>query len=71
MSRKLCDYFTAGVCLVWYIDPNTRTAWAYTAEDQGVQFGASDILSAGDVLPGFELPLGRLFAKLDHVTEKS
>jgi hypothetical protein len=51
---------------VWHIDPLARTAWAYTAEDQVVQFGATGVLSAGEVLPGFELPLGRLFAKLDH-----
>src|SRR5208282_3410633 len=33
MDRKLRDYFQAGVRLVWYIDPTTRTARAYTAED--------------------------------------
>ena len=64
--RKLRDYFAAGVQLVWYIDPSTRTARAYTAEDDGVEFGIGDVLSAGDLLPGFELSLARLFAKLDH-----
>jgi Uma2 family endonuclease len=66
MSRKLRDYFTSGVRLVWYIDPDTRTAWAYTAEDRGIQFGAGEVLAAGDVLPGFELSLATLFAKLDR-----
>jgi Uma2 family endonuclease len=69
MSRKLRDYFTAGVRLVWYIDPDSRTALAYTAEDQGIEFGAAGVLSAGEVLPGFELPLERLFAKLDRTAE--
>lgn len=67
MSRKLRDYFAAGVRLVWYIDPGTRIARAYTAEDQVLQFGATGVLAAGEVLPGFELPLGRLFAMLDRV----
>ena len=66
MSRKLRDYFTAGVRLVWYIDPDSRTARAYTAEDDGIEFVPTGVLSAGDVLPGFELPLARLFAKLDR-----
>ena len=34
MERKLHDYFSAGVRLVWYIDPRTQTARAYTARDQ-------------------------------------
>jgi Uma2 family endonuclease len=64
MSRKRRDYFTAGVRLVWHIDPETRTALEYTAEDQSVQFGETGVLTAGDLLPGFELSLARLFAKL-------
>ena len=63
MQRKLHDYFSAGVRLVWYVDPRTRTAKAYTAEDQCVELGEQDSLSGGEVLPGFELPLPGLFAK--------
>ncbi len=66
MLRKLHDYFAAGVQLVWYIDTEERKAWAYTAVDRGMEFTADGVLSAGDVLPGFELPLARLFAKLDR-----
>jgi Uma2 family endonuclease len=68
MARKLRDYFAAGVGHVWYIDPGTRTACAYTAEDRGVEFGNDGVLSAADLLPGFDLSLARLFAKLDHGT---
>jgi Uma2 family endonuclease len=63
MQRKLHDYFTAGVRLVWYVDPRTRTAKAYTAEEQCVELGEQDALSGGEVLPGFELPLKELFTK--------
>jgi len=70
MTRKLNDYFDAGVQLVWYIDPEKRTAWAYTSVDRGAEFAADDVLSAGEVLPGFELPLARLFAKLDNVPRR-
>jgi Uma2 family endonuclease len=65
MERKLADYFTAGVRLVWYIDPPTRTAVVYTATDQGRTLMEADSLDGGDVLPGFHLPLSKLFAELD------
>ena len=64
MQRKLRDYFTAGVKLVWYIDPATRSAKSYTAEDKFIAVDESGSLSGGDVLPGFELPLGALFDKV-------
>ena len=64
MQRKLHDYFTAGVRLVWYIDPQTRSAKSYTAESQCVELSESQSLSGGDVLLGFELPLKELFAKV-------
>jgi Uma2 family endonuclease len=62
MQRKLHDYFTAGVRLVWYIDPRTKSAKSYTAEDRCVEVSETQSLTGGDVLPGFELPLGALFA---------
>jgi Uma2 family endonuclease len=65
MRRKLQDYFAAGVRLVWYIDPRTRTAAAYTSPEQGTMFDENGVLTGGDVLPGFELPLRELFAELD------
>jgi Uma2 family endonuclease len=64
MQRKLRDYFAAGVRLVWYIDPRTRSAKSYSAENQFVEVSESGSLSGGDVLPGFELSLKELFAKV-------
>ena len=64
VQRKLRDYFAAGVRLVWYIDPDTRSAKSYTAEGQCVELGESQSLSGGDVLPDFELTLSELLAKV-------
>jgi Uma2 family endonuclease len=64
MQRKLHDYFTAGVRLVWYVDASTRSARSYTSENEFVEISESQSLSGGDVLPGFELPLRDLFAKV-------
>ncbi len=63
MERKLDDYFAAGVSLVWIIDPKTETAEVYTARDKKKRIGKDGKLDGGDVLPGFSLPLKRLFAR--------
>ena len=71
MRRKLQDYFTAGVRLVWYVDPQTRTASVYTSSEHCTVFDENGVLSGGDVLPDFELPLKELFAKLDGQARNS
>ena len=65
MRRKLHDYFQAGVRLVWYIDPVTRTAEVYTAPDQRLDLTAQGVLDGGAVLPGFRLSLADLFARAE------
>ncbi len=62
MGRKLREYFTAGVRLVWYIDPRTRTARAFTSEEQFVELDENGMLSGGAVLPGLKVSLAELFA---------
>ena len=66
MQRKRCEYFAAGVSLVWIIDPRQRIALVYTSPDEFTEYGASDSLTGGEVLPGFTLSLSELFAELDR-----
>lgn len=66
MRVKRQDYFTAGVELVWEIDPNTRTVAVYTSATDVTTLTAADTLDGGTVLPGFTLPLSDLFAELDR-----
>lgn len=66
MTVKRGEYFTAGVTVVWEIDPRQRTVTVYTAPAQGVTLTASDTLDAAPVLPGFTLPLAELFGELDR-----
>jgi Uma2 family endonuclease len=66
MAVKRQDYFTAGVQLVWEIDPEKRTATVYTTPTAGTALGIADSLTGGTVLPGFTLPLRDLFAELDR-----
>jgi Uma2 family endonuclease len=58
MTRKVREYFEAGVVLVWLIDPRKRTARIFSTPEKSVLVRADQSLDAGDVLPGFVLPLG-------------
>jgi Uma2 family endonuclease len=60
MNRKLQEYFDAGVRLVWYIDPRTRTTRVYTSPDDFRLLSEDDPLDGGGVLPGFHLTLREL-----------
>ena len=61
-----CEYFRAGVRLVWVADPGARTVDVYTAPDQVTRLTEADTLDGGGVLPGFTLPLRDWFAELDR-----
>jgi Uma2 family endonuclease len=65
MRRKLGDYFAVGVRMVWYVDPTLRSVRSYSSPDDFVELRNEDVLSGGEVLPGFQLPLKTLFAKMD------
>lgn len=61
MARKVREYFDAGARLVWLIDPEARTARAFTAVDRETVLDDTQSLDGGDVLPGFRTPLRDLF----------
>jgi Uma2 family endonuclease len=63
MSRKLVEYFRAGVRLVWYVDPKRGTVRVYTAVDRSVLLHEHQTLDGGDVLPGFQLSIADWFAE--------
>jgi Uma2 family endonuclease len=64
MAIKLTEYATAGVKLVWYVDPDAKTVTVYPkGRERGRKvLGEGDTLDGGKVLPGFALPVADLFA---------
>jgi Uma2 family endonuclease len=60
MDRKLEDYRRSGVRLVWYIDPEARTAVVYTPKGPAQNLDENGVLDAAEVLPGFSFPLRKL-----------
>lgn len=67
IERKLRDYFTAGVKLVWCVYPKTRTVRVHTAINQSSELTDADTLDGGAVLPGFTLPIGPLFDRAANI----
>lgn len=59
---KLLEYFENGVRAAWVLDPPTETLRAYDAAERFRQLTRDDTLDGGDVLPGFSVRVGELFA---------
>lgn len=70
MDRKLREYFSIGVRLVWFVDPKARTVTVYRTATLCKTLSAADRLDGGKVLPGFELPVKNLFANLGSKKRK-
>lgn len=70
MTRKLQEYFTAGVRLVWFVDPQAKAVTVYTSLSRSKVVPHDGTLDGGKVLPGFELPVARLFARLNRPTKR-
>jgi Uma2 family endonuclease len=63
MEIKLDEYAKAGVKLVWYVDPERKEVDVYPKGNpkRKKTLGENDTLTGGDVLPGFEVPVARIF----------
>jgi Uma2 family endonuclease len=61
LERKIQDYLSAGVRLIWIIYPETRTARVLRLNGQSSELHARDELGGEDVLPGFRVRLDELF----------
>jgi Uma2 family endonuclease len=66
MSRKLDDYFDAGVQLVWFVDPPTRSIEVFTSRANSLVVKGAQTLTGGTVLPGFKVKVAKIFAALDE-----
>ena len=60
-TRKVQQYLAAGVCEVWVIDAEPRTADLYRPGQLPRKLMMDESLESPDILPGFSLLLSRLF----------
>ena len=61
VDEKAQDYIRAGVPLVWVVYPRTKTVVVYRPGLPQTSFGTGDLITGGDVLPGFEVKVDELF----------
>lgn len=69
IDRKLAEYLRYGARQVWIVDPETRTVTTHTAGGLPRFLEGEDVLDGGELLPGFRVPLEKLFPALVAPTE--
>jgi len=60
---KARDWLQSGCIAVWVIDPETKTATVYSRGPQTLFLAAGDTLACEELLPGFCLPISRVFGR--------
>jgi Uma2 family endonuclease len=61
VNAKVEDWLAAGCRMVWVIDARHQQVAAYTPDRTARTLTGDDVLIAGDVLPGFKVPVAQLF----------
>ena len=62
VNEKIEAYLTDDVALIWVVDPQRQTVSVHSSQSpQGILYRKGDILTGGDILPGFELAVSQLF----------
>jgi Uma2 family endonuclease len=64
MAQKIREYFLGGALQVWLVDPRKRYVDVWTAPDQKSRRTEEHSLDGGDVLPGLDLPVRKVFEPL-------
>ena len=62
VRAKIREYISAGVKLVWLVDPDARTVRVYRGSIRGVELDETDTLDGGDVLPEFTCKVADFFS---------
>lgn len=63
IEEKIEQYLSAGVLLVWIINPKQRTVAVHQANTETVTLSESDTLEGQNVVPGFRYDIARLFTR--------
>jgi Uma2 family endonuclease len=63
MLAKVHEYFSKGVRQVWIVVPRRQQIYVYDSPNEVGILSATDELQGGSLLPGFRLPVARLFQR--------
>jgi len=61
LGRKIGEFLENGVPLVWLVDPARQTVTVYRSLTDTQQLTSNDLITAEPVLPGFSVPVRRIF----------
>lgn len=61
VTDKVREYLESGVALVWVVDPVFQTVQVYRPDGRPALFNADQELTGEPHLPGFRVPVARLF----------
>jgi len=62
VREKTAEWLEAGALLVWIVDPRTRTVTVHEPGHEPRTLNEGDTLDGGAVLPGFTLPVDRIWS---------
>jgi Uma2 family endonuclease len=63
LTEKVDGYLTAGVSLIWVVEPHYRTVLVYRPNAEPELFNVRQELSAEPHLPGFRVAVARIFER--------
>lgn len=66
MKRKRADYFSAGVLIVWEVDPASMTVHEYLPNGSERVLTVADSLTAEEILPNFSMSITELFSSSER-----
>jgi Uma2 family endonuclease len=61
IRAKQALYARVGIPMLWWVDPKAETVTVFQPGKTPIVVERSGNLNGGDVLPGFQLPLSRVF----------
>jgi len=62
VEEKVVEWLAAGMCMVVVVNSRTRTVTVYYSPTEVTRLTASDVLTGGEILPGFACRVSELFA---------
>ena len=60
LMAKAQDYLTAGVKIVWLVDPQSRCVLVYVGQSEPTRVEENEVLNAGEIIPGFQYKVSDL-----------
>ena len=61
MDEKVADWLRAGTPAVILVDPRRRVVEVHRSSTDVVALGEEDTLEVGDIVPGWQIPVGDIF----------